>query len=264
MNKIKTLAVTIAMLILCANAYAENPSATEILNKVAAKYKTMKKYKAKGDRHYFNDDKNKIPFTILFKEPNMYLISWSRKMIPPAKNKDFVCWSDGTQPYLYHSFVKVLNKMPSVEITLKNCSAIGGPTKMVSLLLSIFKGNEDPFAWLKDLKVEKIEKIRGEDCYVISGTSELTKREVLWVSKTSYLIRKYYWELDRLKVITHDTTISGELKKRMIEETKKGILNDILPIGEEYTEITSPELSKDDFNYTVPENATRSDWPVNY
>ncbi|NLD37795.1 MAG: hypothetical protein GX654_13090 [Desulfatiglans sp.] len=264
MNKIKTVAIIITMLFLCTNAYADAPSADEILKKVAATYKSMKTYKVKGDRHEFYNEKNKIPFTILFKEPNMYLISWSRKRMPPEKNKDYVSWSDGTQPYLYFSFVKVLNKMPSDEITLKQCSKTEGPTKMVPLLLSIFKGNEDPFAWLKDLKVEKSEKTGGEDCYVISGTSELTKREVMWVSKTSYLIRKYYWEFDRLKVIMHSTTFSNEVKKRMIEEYEKGILHDLFPEVEEYTEITSPELSKDDFNYAVPENATRSDWPVNY
>lgn len=260
MNKIKTLALTIVMLILCTNAYADNPSAEEILNKVAAIYKSMKTYKAKGDVYYLNDEKYKIPFTILFKEPNMYLISWSQKRIPPERNKDFVSWYDGNQLYLYFSYINVLNKMPSVEITLKNCSSNSGPTKMVSLLLSIFKANEDPFAWFKDLKVEKSEKIGGEDCYVISGISELTKREVLWVSKTSYLIRKYYWELDLLKAITHSTSISVKLKKRMIENYMKGILPDPIPEIEEYTEISSPELSKDDFNYTVPENAVRSDW----
>jgi hypothetical protein len=253
MNKIKTVAIIIMTLFLCTNAYSDNPSAKEILKKVAATYKSMKTYKIKGDRYF----EYKIPFSILFKAPNLYQISWT---LNRAEVENFVSWSDGTQPYLYFSFVKVLYKMPSVEITLKNCNANQGPSKMVSLLLSIFRGDEDPFAWLKDLKVEKSEKIGGEDCYVISGTSLLTEREVLWVSKMTYMIKKYFWDPDRLKVIQQNPTLTDERKEFKIKKYKEGYLLDLAPEFEIYTEISSPELREDDFNYTVPENATRSDW----
>jgi hypothetical protein len=263
MNKLKTVVCIITMLILCANAYAENPSADEILKKVAATYKTIKTYKCKGTRSSFSKSPmgtgsgGESTFTILLKKPNMYLITWT-SAIPEIHA---ALWSNGTQPYLYR--LRTYNKMKNDEMAVKNASRFSAPSRIPSLFLPEFKGEDAPFSWLKDQKVERIEKVGEEDCYVIIGSSDLSKKVTIWISKTRYLIEKIEFsgeppEGGRKK--PGMTEEQKEIEKKRAENYKRR--NIVSTYTEVYMEISSPELNKEDFNFIVPEGtAFRDDWP---
>lgn len=264
MNRIKTLAVTIVMLILGTNAYADNPSATEILNKVTATYKTMKSYKAKGTitsvtEYKSSSGKAEFSFSILLKKPNMYIITWNQTNLRPREVYSCVLWSDGTQRYLLNKKVNFLYKFANDEIALRAARFSGGPVYIIpTLLLPVLNENDAPFSWLKNQKVENIERIGDEDCYVISGTSATSKRETIWISNKNYLIRKYYRELDYLKMLKQRMDVTNEEREYIGEWLKK--YKSYNSYTEIYKEISSSELRKEDFSYTLPEGVKPRNW----
>jgi len=138
-------------------------------------------------------------FSIILKKPNLYLISWTQKnMAMPGMSQSGAVWSDGAQPYLYMGGMNAYSKMGSDELALGGATGISGGAAFTipSLFLSVFKEQPAVFSRLKDPQIEMTEKVGEEDCYVISGSSSISKKEAFWVSKTSYLIKKYYRSLE--------------------------------------------------------------------
>ena len=130
----------------------------------------------------------------------------------------------------------------------------------------MFKGQPVSFLRLKGPRIEKIEKVGEEDCYVLSGASEISEKETLWVSKTSYLIRKYYRSvkppegaLEKLfKSTGQEETKEG---KKLMREFGKIIETTNGSFTELYEKVSSPELNKDDFKFALPEGTVLEDSP---
>jgi hypothetical protein len=267
MIKIKIVICLITMFILCANAYAENPSVKEILNKVAATYESMKTYKCKGTRSSFEKSTmgtgsgGETTFTILLKKPNMYLMTWTVLNLPPGHDVQAL-WSDGSQPYLYGGYS--LYKITTDDIALRKGSQGGAPIRFIPLLfLTTLKDHKVNSLELINPIVEKVEKFEEDDCYVISGSSVVSKKVAIWVSKTSYHIRKYEQSTEPPEGGIRIPGMTDEEKERAriyAEEYKRRKTSGYYT--EVYTEISSPELSKDDFKYIVPEGTEpREIWP---
>ncbi|MBI2437653.1 MAG: hypothetical protein HYV36_02410 [Lentisphaerae bacterium] len=280
------MAIAITMLILGANCFGDNISPSNIFKKVVATYKSMQTYKAEGTITSDIDTggmkiNTETLFSILLKKPNLYLISWIQKMPTPGMAQSGAVWSDGTQPYLYMGMMEMLNaysKMTNDEFALSSATGISGGAACTipSLFLSVFKDQPDPFSRLNDLKIEKIEKVGEEDCYVLSGSSSISKKETLWVSKTSHLIRKYCrslevpeggWQTPKMTDEQLEAAIKG-VGQEVTEESKKNIremmesstemLKTMKMKGlstEVHTNISSPELNKNDFKFALPEGA---------
>ncbi|NLD37791.1 MAG: hypothetical protein GX654_13070 [Desulfatiglans sp.] len=273
MNKLKIVVFVITILFLCTNAYADNPSATEILEKVAATYKSMKTYKVEGTISIVYGPKQfegvaEISFSILMKKPDQYLITWTQTNVPSSMGRSWAMWSDSTQPYFYTRDNNTFVNKASDKIALNRAKIYNGPfTIMPQLFLPVFKEYEFPFAWLKNPKVEKIEKIGEEYCYVIRGVSDISRSETIWVSKKSYLVRKYYRFRDYKDTIKlyskyYEENKLGWSEKRFeekIENIKR--FNNYDHYTEVYKEISSPELSKEDFHFPLPKGAVLRDDP---
>jgi outer membrane lipoprotein-sorting protein len=259
MNKIRIVALVISMLFLGNNVYADNPSADEILQNVIAKYETMETYKTVGTINDVREtikekDALDISFSILLKKPNMYLVTWRLMNTPPDEGRFVAIWSDGTQPYLYYSKLTYFFKIESDRMVLEEIHGLNGPSDIIPLLfLPVFR-NGASLSWLKDPKIEKVEKIGEEDCYVISGKSVDSRREIIWISKATYLVKKYNRFQNYLDLAHEIKGIPGvpDIKyEENLDYYKR--MNDTRFYSEVYTEISSPELNKKDFNYTVPE-----------
>lgn len=261
MTSIKIVALSITIFILCTNTFGNDLSSDEILRKVATKYKTMKTYKVEGttillEEYDERKGKAEYSFSILLSKPNMYLMTWNQTNLQPGEVFSRTLWSDGLQHYLYNSKINTYYELPSEEIALSKAKINNGPVYVIpQLFLSIFKDYEAPFSWLKDPVIEKIEKLEGEACYVISGTSAISKREAIWVSKKSYLIKKYCHVPDLIKKLHQETGITDEERKFREERLKKTKVT--ISYTEVYIEISSPKLSKDDFKFTLPEDAIK-------
>jgi hypothetical protein len=267
MNKLKIVVCVITILILCTNAYADNPSAEEILKNVAATYNSMKTYKVEGNiniEDVTNTSKSLVnySFSILMKKPDLYLITWE-PINPPRRHENFYAvWNNGTEPYSQYRSNYAHYKIASNEKILSEIKGNHGPFNIFpQLFLPVFKGQEAPFAWLKNPKVEKIEKIGEEECYVITGSSDMARREIIWISKKGYLIRKYSNFRDYTNLANIYKQVPGyydeKYIKKKVEESKRNESTTLYT--EVYTEISSPELNKEDFNYTLPEGAELRD-----
>lgn len=284
----RIVALAITVLMLGTNSFGDDISPSEILKKVAETYKSMKTYKAKGTITSDIDTggmkmKTETSFSILLKKPNLYLISWTQKNMPmPGMMQSGAVWSDGTQPYLYMGVMNAYSKMSSDELALGGATGISGGAAFTipSLFLSAFKEQPAPFSRLRDPKIEKTERVGKEDCYVISGPSTISKKETFWISKTNYLIRKYYRSLEppsggrKMPEITDEQLeeaikgmgqeVTEESKKNMREmmEMSRKTLTTVNMTGsstELHAHISSPELTKSDFKYALPEGTVLKD-----
>lgn len=266
------------------NGLGDNISASTILEKVAATYKTMKTYKAEGTIISDIDTggmkmNTETSFSILLKKPNLYLILWTQKNMPiPGMIQSGAVWSDGTQPYLYMGMMNTYAKMTSDELALSSATGISGGAAFTipSLFLSLFKAQSGPFYGLKDTKIEKTEKVGEEDCYVISGATMASKKETLWISKSRHLILKHFRSFEppeggmTIPEMTDkdlEETIKG-LGQSVTEESKKrmrammeGSIEMVKTMKikgssmEVHENISSPELDKNDFKFALPQGA---------
>ncbi len=268
-------------MMLIAHGCAEDITPSEIFEKVKAAYKSMDTYKAQGTITANIDTGGtetnmETTFSIILKKPNLYLISWTQKNMPMAgMSKAGAVWSDGAQPYLYIGGTNAYSKMGSDEIALGGATGISGGAAFTipSLFLSVFKSQPDPFSRLKDPQIEKTEKVGKEDCYVISGSSSISKKETLWVSKTSYLIKKYDRSLEppeggrqmpemtdeqleeAIKSMGQDVTEESKQKMREMMKRSKDVLKTADMKGsstELHAEISSPKMNTKDFQFALP------------
>jgi hypothetical protein len=284
----KIIALAITLLMLGTNSFGSDLSPNKILKKVEEKYKSMESYKSDGTITSDIDSGGKkmqivTSFSILLKKPNLYLISWTQENMPmPGMVQSGAVWSDGTQPYLYMSVMNAYSKMSSDKIALGGATGISGgaASTIPSLFLSAIKEQPTPFSRLRDPKIEKTEKVGKDNCYVISGPSTISKKETFWISKTNYVIRKYYRSFEapsggrQMPEIT-DEQLEEAIKgmgEEVTEESKKNaratlaksqkMLTTVTMTGsstELHEGILSPLLTKSDFKYALPEGAVLKD-----
>ncbi|MBL4699850.1 MAG: M56 family metallopeptidase [Phycisphaeraceae bacterium] len=255
----------------------------DIFAKVLAKYKALQTYQVKGTAISDIDSpmakiKSSTSFSILIKKPNLYLITWTTKnSAMPNKEQSGAAWSDGTQPYLYMGQMNAYSKMISDEVTIGAATGISGGVAYTipSLILSAFAQLPPPFDRLTQPTIEKIETIADDECYVISGSSILSKKETYWISKSSHLIRKYSRSLEpsaldsmpdptdeqleeAVKAMGMQVTEDSKKKvKEMMEASRKMLKNSKIKgtIAELHSNVSSPQLNKEDFTFTPPATA---------
>jgi len=280
-TKKKLFAFAILMMLI-AHGCAEDVTPDKIFEKVKTAYKSMDTYKAQGTITS-NIDTGEMKlnaettFSIILKKPNLYLISWTQKNTAmPGMSQSGAVWSDGTQPYLYMGGTNAYSRMSSDELALAGATGISGGAafNIPSLFFSVFKEQPAPFSRLKDPQIEMTEKVGEEDCYVISGSSSVSKKETFWVSKKSYLIKKYSRSLEppeggRQMPEMTDEQLEEAIKsmgQEVTEESKKNMREMMERSGkmlktmemkgsstELHTNVSSPELNKNDFKFALPE-----------
>lgn len=274
------------MMVLSIHGFADDITASKIFEKVKTTYKAMDTYKSHGviianidaDGMKMNIETS---FSIILRKPNLYLITWTQKNMPmPGMDQPGAVWSDGTQPFLYTGIMNAYTKLANDEIALSSATGISGGAAFTipSLFLTSFK-NQSPFSRLTDAKLEKVERIEGEDCYVISGASAISKKETFWISKSEYLIMKCCRslelseramdEIDEMTDEELEETIkamgqpvkeasTGESKQKIRDlmggsEATPGDSKMKASFTEVHKKIASPELTKKDFTFTPPE-----------
>lgn len=256
----------------------------DVIEKVIAKYKTLQTYKAEGTITADIDSAHakvnlSTSFSILLKKPNMYLITWTQTNSGvPGMGQSGAAWSDGTQPYLYLGAMNAYSPMAGDEVALGGATGVsGGAAHTIPLLmLSSLAQMPSPFARLKNPTIEKTESVSDEPCYVISGSSVVSKKETYWVSKSSHLILKYARSLESPAA---DQAIP-ELTDKQLEEAAKGMGLEVTEESKQkvkemmtssrtmlqnaqikgtttelHRQISSPDLNKDNFTFAPPETA---------
>jgi hypothetical protein len=262
-------------------------SPVSILKRVLTTYKSMPTYCSNGtivsERM---EGTTKIVTTTTFslnlKKPNFYVITWNQTSIPQALPQGGAVWSDGTQPYLYLLMNKSYAKIGDDVAALGAANAVsaGATNTIPSLFFPAFTDKGFALARLKNPVVERSDFMGGEDCYVLSGASNLSKRETFWISKSSNLILKYEKSLEppadgvKSPEITEDVIEKAlrALGQPVTEENKKQVrdmmktANGTMVSGdangistEMQMEITHPNFAATDFHFTPPSGTTLTD-----
>ena len=264
--------------------FADEIESRAIFKKVIAKYESLETYGAAGMIVSDIDNgstkmKVETSFSMKLKKPNLYLISWHQKgLMGPGSTQSGAVWNAGPQPYLYMSAVGAYSKMSSDGAALASATGVsaGAAFTIPSLFLSVsaIKEQPAPFSRLVDVKLEKSEQVGGDDCYVISGSSAISKRETFWISKKSYVIRKYARSLEppeggmKMPQVT-DQQLEESIKAMGLEvtEERKESMRKMMKQLEEtmrtaslrgistelYVKIDTPKLMEGDFVFKLPD-----------
>ena len=281
----KSLILTLFCLTLSALCCAEDIDPQKIIEKVIAKYKSLETYKAEGtvvmeitemtiDGTKVEGMKMDKTFSIKLKKPNFYLISW----VDDHGMSSGGVWNAGNQPYIYMGPGKVYSKIKGDAMALSAATGIsGGVASVIPQLFLEASGDFNVFSGLTETKLEKAESIEGEECYVISGKSTVSEKETFWISKSRDLIIKYSYSITPAGYTEPEMT-DEDLEKTMVamgmeitEESKKKITAEIKKdkewreqlktanmkgvSTELHLNITTPELTQTDFEFSLPQGA---------
>ena len=260
-----------------ANEGANETDPHAILEKVKAKYKSLKTYKTHGTVTMDTGSaKLHTDFNMMLKKPNQYLISWTPKM--PMSVMWGGVWNEGTQPYIYMGLMNAYSKMSSDEIALASATGVsqGVAFTMPSVFLEVFKKGSSILDTLVNPVLDGVEKVEDKDCYVISGSAPHVKKETLWVSRSEYLIIKHFYSFEtqqggEKKLEMTDAQLDALLKNMGVEGSPeiKQKMKDRMKRSEEapantkaqgsvttiYVDISSPEMGNADFQFKLPEGA---------
>jgi outer membrane lipoprotein-sorting protein len=265
--------------------------ASSVINKVVAQYKSMTSYSSNGtvvsDMEVNGNKINQTTtFSIKLKKPNMYLISWSQTagmpqlQLPPQSG---TVWSDGTQPYLYMGGLNAYSKIGDDEMALAGATGISGGAALTipSLFLPALVDKNLNLSQLKNSTIEKVESIGGEDCYVLSGSSDTSKKESFWISKSRSLILKFERSYEApeggvkaapdmsdadlekfLRSMGQPVTDESKKQERDKMQHAKDSLKNSNVSGESIetqADISSTDLTANDFHFVPPNGATLKD-----
>lgn len=268
--------------------FGADPTAEEIIKKVEETYKSLKTYRAEGTvTSVSNSGKGtfemKTSFSIMLKKPNLYVISWTREEpVLFGSMQGGAVWSDGAQPFLYISIAQAYSKIKTDEMALSCATGIsqGVAHTIPNLFFPVFGGDASSILKIREPKIEKSEIIGDDDCYVLTGATRVSPKEMFWISKASYMIRKHVQDLSRLDDEEKPPELTDDEIKEAIsgmglEVTEKSIhrMRDTLARADEilerssrtgtstevFVEVSSPELKKSDFTFVLPEGTSCKD-----
>jgi len=258
-------------------AKEKNISAAVILKQSAEKYNSLESYSDGGtvvSDVIFNgmSNKIKISYSIVLKKPNLYLIRWSQTTSLIPMPQKCAVWCDGTHSYMYVNTLQSYCKFPDPRLALASAAgnSNGITTTIPALFFEFYSRTDSFFSHLNNAKVIKTENIEGDDCFVISCNASFSKNVVLWISKSTMLIRKIKKSLarssDSLKKKDNQidsglATLSNNVEKS--NNTDKNNRNDVDLNGttiELHNGIIFPEdLKLEDFSFKLPEKTTIGD-----
>ena len=260
----------VMVIILSVSCFAEDTDPWEILKKARDTYKSMETYKSEGVRTTITERDNEKTemvnsYSILLKKPNLYRVSYEETLNFMPNNNVGTIWSDGTRAYYYKDDTKSYSEFsPNEAVTL--AGAMSSPMIVFEFLSS------QPVAFFEnliDVKLEGVEIIGDEECYVISADSKFGGKEIFWITKKRSLIIKHTHFLEDPKLMQkiHDEQVDQFLKvmeqrgaseeelKQMKTEMQMAMSNVKSFREDTQTQVSSPELTVADFQFVLPEGA---------
>ncbi|MCH2209065.1 MAG: hypothetical protein MK132_24820 [Lentisphaerales bacterium] len=253
-------------------------TATNILQKSKEAYESLKYYQSSGVvSAHVNGSTIPTEFVVKLIPPYSYQIMWRLKVPGVSQFKQTgAVWNSDGDAYLYMSMINSYSKLETDYMALSAATGIsnGAAFTIPALALDTFSSQPSPFSQLINPKLVKKESVFGEECYLVSGSTQSSKEVSYWFSVESFLLRKIrrsYEKNHTAKKIPKDVSneeiksmlkelgqeISEEKIKAMKELLKKStILIDIKGFSEEtHNKISLAPLTKEDLSYKVPRGA---------
>ena len=177
----------------------EGLTAAEVLERTTEAYAALDAYRAEGTVMTNIEIggtavQQACSFSMLLQKPDRYRITWEQMNIGvPGSVQSGAAWNDGTGSWLFLSAMSGFSKMASDEIALGGATGVsGGAANTVpAYFFSFWTEPMTPSSRITEPQREADAEVDGEACYVVAGSSVISKREVLFVSKADFLIRRY-------------------------------------------------------------------------
>jgi hypothetical protein len=264
-----------------------DPSAQEVLAEVEVTYRDLETYVSEGTIEGKislggMEEEGEVAFRLLLKKPNLYLITWKAK--DGEGEGEGAIWNGGSQPYTYYrvegpdgdrySYCKARDD--SSAIAAANGVSHGASSTIPPLFFPEFypdwqRGLSSVF--VENARIDRVEEVQGEACYVITGPSASCKEETYWISKSRNFIVKYYHSIGPpdgaiplpkfdeetiAKLLGPEASdeVVARLKERTDEAAEIWESPDLTGSSTEtHTRISTPVLGKAEFRYKVPKGA---------
>ena len=128
-------------------------------------------------------------FEIRLAKPSKYFISWDMNASPVGLQQ-YVIWNEGNGPRGYpHQLDVMFKNFEGNNLVFSAGLGIsGGASFSVPMLFFDFEGNI--LKLIKNLRIIGEESVQGDDCYILSGDSNVSLDHRVWISKESFFIRK--------------------------------------------------------------------------
>ena len=222
-------------------------------------------------------------FSMLLQKPDRYRITWEQMNLgvasPPQSG---AAWNDGTGPWFYMSAAGGFSKMASDEIALGAATGVsGGAANTVpTYFFSFWTAPMTPASRITDPQRGADAEVDGEACYVVAGPSAVSKREVLFVSKEDFLIRRYEYsyeppavgrpavpemtdeQLDEaLKAMGQDLTDESRERMREMVKTAMGAEAPEIKGGsvQIHRNVSTAKIDAAELKFSPPAGATETD-----
>lgn len=281
------VALSIVSWVWATTALAEDLSPGDLAKRVVHAYASLDTYQAEGTvysdiNHGHGNMKTETTFSMYLKKPDQYLISWTKKMPMGMGTNVGTVWNDGQQACVYTGFDSALRnegtctRMSEASMAIAYATGISGGAayRVPSLFLAL---NNVRLGWPARLKNPSVASgvFEEEACYILQGVNS-GEKETYWISKSTYLIRKYERSIGG-STYQHDTTdeeIDERIRMLGFEPTPQNrasmrkkmqdSVNAASIIGGTKTEIhrkiSHPKVEEKDVRFVLPEGTVIEDY----
>ncbi len=280
-----TRSPAILLVLLMVAVGCSEPTAQQVLERVEATYRDLETYKSVGTvvvKGCINGEEStsETSCRMLLKKPNLYLISWMEK-VGPAVDEGAI-WNDGTQAYYYSGVQdadvnrKTYHKVRDDRSAIASATGVslGAARTIPSLFFPEFypeylRGFYSSYA--ENARIDRVEEVEGEQCYVITGQSETSKELTYWISKSRHFVVKNYKTYERPEGYMSEQELfdklspddqerfrlkDEKLRKLKVEHEEWLKSHDVGPsLTGTHESRSTPKLKKADFQFTPPKDA---------
>ena len=183
---------------------AEGLTAAAVLERTARAYAALETYRAAGTvMTNIEVDGTAVQqacsFSVLLQKPDRYRITWEQVSIgSPLAGQSGAVWNDGAGAWLYLSAAGGFSKMANDEFALAGATGVssGAANTVPAYFFSFWTAPMTPSSRITDPQREADAEVEGESCYVVAGSSAVSRREVLFVAKKDFLLRRYEYSYE--------------------------------------------------------------------
>jgi hypothetical protein len=191
-----------------ARAASDRRDAHAILRAMLERYQRLDALAVKGQilseaSMFGTQSSETTSFSVLAARPDRYRVTWSSerslhagdRTTPPAvATGQGAVWHAADGPYIYLSQLPGYASAKSDEVAFAMATGVShGAALIASLLLQ----GDHVLTTIKDPTYDGEEHVDGEACYVISGSSTVSAKHTLWVSKSRMVLRRHRWSYAR-------------------------------------------------------------------
>ncbi len=202
-----------------------DPSAQEILDRMAKVYAECKSYRDSGVvKTLFLEGNNgrrtvNKSFTTAFVRPGRFRFEFQEEL---SKKDRYIIWTDGKEVLTWWYVNPGIQKKESIDLAIAAAAGVsGGSSKTISSLLQPDMESWRRLTEIKEPKRIEDAKLREIECFRVEGVTA-DHPITLWICKTSFLVRQID-EKDKFDTFrtetttTYDPTLDGEITDEMLK-----------------------------------------------